>query len=149
MLATGGAIIILTHIPERRSEMNKLAVFVLGSVLLATPALAQSEQPKSGMESGGMQMGQGDKSGGKMMNAADDEFMTAMQKMSDDMMQADDADIGKAWMKKMIEHHKGAVEMSRIVLKHSKDKDVEKEAKKTIDENEKSIKEIQSKLKKD
>lgn len=128
--------------------MNKLAVFVLGSALLATPALAQSEQPKSGMQSGSMQMG-GDKSGGKMMNAADDEFMAAMKTMSDDMMQADDADVGKAWMKKMIEHHKGAVEMSRIVLKHSKDKDVEKEAKKTIDENEKSIKEIQSKLKKD
>lgn len=84
------------------------------------------------------------------MNAAQQEFHTAMQKMNQEMMQGMmDPDPGKSWMKQMIAHHQGAVDMSEIVLKHSKDADVVKEARKTKEQNEKDMKELQAKLRKE
>lgn len=124
----------------------KLIPLLVTTALIASPVLAQSS--KDTMPGMGDQKMQGMESNAKAMNDADQDFMAAMHKMNQDMMQADDSDPGEAWMKKMIEHHKGAIEMSRIVLKHSKDKDVQKEANKTIEENEKSVKELQAKLKK-
>jgi uncharacterized protein (DUF305 family) len=73
-----------------------------------------------------------------------------MQKMNRDMMQGMmDPDPGTSWMKQMMARHQGAVDMSEIVLKHSKDADVIKEARKTREQNEKDRKELQTKLKKD
>ena len=124
----------------------KLIPLLVTIALIAPPAFAQSS--KDTMPGMGDHKMQGMESNAKAMNDADQDFMAAMQKMNQDMMQADDSDPGEAWMKKMIEHHKGAIEMSRIVLMHSKDKDVQKEANKTIEENEKGIRELQAKLKK-
>lgn len=68
-------------------------------------------------------------SGMQNMDPTQKEFMAAMDKMNKEMMQGMmDSDPGKSWMKQMIAHHQGAVDMSEIVLKHTKDADVIKEA---------------------
>lgn len=143
-----------------------IRAFTLTSVALAAalaavlPAAAQ--QMQGGERGGGMQHNmqggstQGGSSMGGMqsmnmanMNAAQKEYHQAMEKMNKDMMQGMmDPDPGKSWMKQMIAHHQGAVEMSEVALKHSKDDDVRKEARKTKEQNEKDMKELQAELRK-
>lgn len=121
-------------------------------VALALPATAQ--QAQTGQQGGsmqGMQM-QGMQGMPDMqnMNPFQKDTMAAMQKMNQAMMQGMmDPDPGMAWMKSMAAHHQGAIDMSEIVLKHSKDADVAKEARKTAQENEKDLKELQAKIRKE
>ncbi|MEE9483352.1 MULTISPECIES: DUF305 domain-containing protein [Methylobacterium] len=76
--------------------------------------------------------------------------MEAMDKMNKAMMQGMmDPDPDLAWMKGMAAHHQGAVDMSEAAIKHSKDETVVKEARKTKEENEKSLREIQAKIRKE
>ncbi|KIU27450.1 hypothetical protein SR39_29820 [Methylobacterium radiotolerans] len=108
--------------------------------LLATPALAQQGGSMSGM-SGMSDM--------KNMTPAQKDQMAAMDKMNKAMMEGMmDPDPGLAWMKSMAAHHQGAIDMSEAVLKHTKDEEVRKEARKTAQENEKALKELEAKLKK-
>ena len=60
-----------------------------------------------------------------------------------------DSDTGKAWMRSMAAHHQGAIDMSEIVLKNTKDSDVVKEANKTVKDNQTALKELEIKMKKD
>ncbi|WP_410055152.1 DUF305 domain-containing protein [Microvirga sp. Mcv34] len=113
----------------------------------------QGGEHSRGMQGGSMQGMQGQSAQGMQgmtmqnMNQVQQEFHASMQKMNQEMMQGMmDPDPGKAWMKQMIAHHQGAVEMSEIVLKHSKDDDVVKEARKTKEQNEKDMKELQAEL---
>lgn len=127
----------------------KISVLIpaLAAVAIAIPAVAQQGQTGSmpGMQMQGSQSMNMDK-----MSAAQKEFHAAMQKMNQDMMQGMmESDPGKSWMKQMIAHHQGAVDMSDAVLKHTKDPDVLKEARKTKEQNEKDLKELQAKLKKE
>ncbi len=55
--------------------------------------------------------------------------MAAMDKMHKAMMAANDPDAAKSWAKKMIPHHQGAIEMSEVVLKNTKDPFVTKKQK--------------------
>ncbi|MCP1545913.1 DUF305 domain-containing protein [Methylorubrum extorquens] len=74
----------------------------------------------------------------------------AMDKMNKAMMQGMmDPDPNLAWMKGMAAHHQGAVDMSEAAIKHSKDETTVKEARKTKEENEKSLREIQAKIRKE
>lgn len=82
------------------------------------------------------------------MSPMQKDSMAAMEKMNKAMMQGMmDPDPDLAWMKGMAAHHQGAVDMSEAAIKNTKDKDVLKEARKTKEENEKSIKELQTKMK--
>ena len=100
--------------------------------LPASASMAQTASAKSGMPEI------------ENMSPFQKETMDAMDKMNKTMMQGMmDPDAGTAWMKSMAAHHQGAVEMSEIVLKHTKDADVTREARKTVQENEKSLKELQ------
>ena len=83
------------------------------------------------------------------MSPVQKEFHASMQKMNRQMMDGMmEEDPGKSWLKQMIAHHQGAVEMSEILLKYSKDDDVRREARKTKEENEKGIKDLQVELRK-
>jgi hypothetical protein len=73
---------------------------------------------------------------------ANKEYMASMEKMNKQMMEATDPDPAKSFAKKMIVHHQGAIDMSQIVLKHSKDEEIIKMAKKMIPQQEKDIKEL-------
>lgn len=74
--------------------------------------------------------------------------MAAMDKMHKAMMAANDPDAAKSWAKKMIPHHQGAIEMSEVVLKNTKDPFVTKKAKTAIEEQKKEIKDLQNWLSK-
>ena len=52
-------------------------------------------------------------------------------------------------MKSMAAHHQGAIDMSEIVLKHTKDADVTREGRETAQQNEKDLKELQAKMRKE
>ena len=125
-------------------------IAALVAAALAAPAVAQQAQTGQGGSMPGMQMQGMQPMNMDNMSAAQKEFHAAMQKMNRDMMQGMmDPDPGTSWMKQMIAHHQGAVDMSEIVLKHSKDSNVMKEAQKTKEQNQKDLKELQAKLKKE
>lgn len=110
-----------------------------------TASLAQQSQggSMSGMKGmSGMDM--------KNMGLLQKSSMEDMEKMNKAMMQGMmDSDPDLAWMKSMAAHHQGAIDMSESAIKHSKDEDVIKEARKTKEENEKSLKQLQVKIRKE
>jgi uncharacterized protein (DUF305 family) len=73
---------------------------------------------------------------------ANKEYMASMDKMHKNMMEATDSDPTKSFAKKMIVHHEGAIDMSQIVLKHTKDEEIRKMASKMISEQEKEVKDL-------
>lgn len=79
---------------------------------------------------------------GFAQDAATDDYKQPMQKMNADMQQGMDPDPTKAWVKMMIAHHQGAIDMNKIVLKETKDPEVRKMAKKTTAEQETEIKKL-------
>ena len=73
-------------------------------------------------------------------SGANQEYMKSMERMSADMKKGMDPDPTKAWAKMMAAHHQGAIEMSQIVLKETKDPMIRKMAQKTIDDQTKEKK---------
>lgn len=105
----------------------------------ATPALAQHSQ-MGGMAMPGMQ-------GMQNMGPAQKELSAAMDRMNQAMMQGMmDPDPAKAWMKSMAAHHRGAIEMSQIIMRHTKNAEVLAEARKTVDDNQRALTELQAKM---
>ena len=72
-----------------------------------------------------------------------EELKSSMEEMDRAMMEADDPNFSRAFVVKMIEHHKGAVEMSRILLKYSKDAELRRMTGKGMKMQEKEIGELQ------
>ncbi|AWN42556.1 DUF305 domain-containing protein [Methylobacterium durans] len=117
---------------------------LVAGLILASGAVASSAQDHGGSMSSmkGMDM--------KNMSPLQKDSMAAMDKMNQAMMQGMmDPDPGIGWMKGMAAHHQGAIDMSDAALKHAKDADVQKEARKTKEENEKSLRELQAKIRKE
>lgn len=73
-------------------------------------------------------------------------YMPAEMAMHDKMMAAKGTNVGETWTRKMIEHHRGALAMSQIVLKESDDPMVRQMAQKTIDMQTKDIAELNKML---
>lgn len=71
-------------------------------------------------------------------------FEQAEQQMHQKMMAATGATLDETWARKMIEHHQGAVDMARIVLKGAKDAEIRRMAQMTIDKQTKEIAELRS-----
>lgn len=83
------------------------------------------------------------------MTEAAQAYMNGMQTMHDDMMKgimAADAD--EAFVRGMIAHHQGAVDMAKIQLKYGKDAEMRKLAEDIIKAQEQEIKQMQSWLEK-
>lgn len=81
-----------------------------------------------------------------MMADASNPFAKSEMEMSEKMMTAVGANIGDNWVRKMIEHHQGAVDMSRIVLQQHPSADAAKMAQNTIDKQTKEIAELRKLL---
>ena len=111
--------------------------------LITTPALAQQSGGMQGMDHSKMGgMNGGDMS--KMM--AGNPYGQAEMDMHHKMMAAKQGDAAEMWTRKMIEHHRGAVAMSQIVLRESPDAKTRQMAQKSIAEQNKSIGELQAML---
>jgi uncharacterized protein (DUF305 family) len=102
------------------------------AALLATPALAQS----SGMQS----MGGIDTS--MMKPTPANPYPPAEMDMHKKMMSAIGADATETWVRKMVEHHRGAIAMSRIVLRDTKDAKIRAMATKVIAEQTREVGEL-------
>jgi|TARA_Y100000296_G_C5179772_1_gene262909 uncharacterized protein (DUF305 family) len=112
---------------------------IAAATVTATPALAQHSQ-MGGMAMPGMQ-------GMQNMGPAQKELSAAMDRMNQAMMQGMmDPDPAKAWMKSMAAHHRGAIEMSQIIMRHTKNAEVLAEARKTVDDNQRALAELQAKM---
>ena len=74
-----------------------------------------------------------------MMADPNNPFAHAEMQMNDKMMAAVGINAGDTWVRKMIEHHRGAVEMSRQVLTLSPPANVAEMAQMTIDKQGKEI----------
>jgi uncharacterized protein (DUF305 family) len=102
------------------NTLKSIAVAACAVAVLAGPAMAQSASE----------------------TPANKEYMAGMDKMHTKMMQATDADPTKSFAKKMIAHHEGAIDMSQIVLKYTKDEEIKKMANKMISEQQMEVKEL-------
>ena len=105
--------------------------------LLATPALAQ--------QSGGMQGMNHDDMAGMM---AGNPYGQAEMDMHQKMMAAKQGDAAEMWTRKMIEHHRGAIAMSRVAVRDARDAETKRMAQMTITKQEKDIAELQAWLSK-
>jgi uncharacterized protein (DUF305 family) len=77
------------------------------------------------------------------MGQATQDYMESMRRTNPSMMAAmmiQDPDL--AFLCSMIPHHQGAIDMSRVVLKHGKNPEVRKMAERIIKEQEKEIAEL-------
>jgi uncharacterized protein (DUF305 family) len=113
--------------------------------LITTPALAQQSGGMQGMDHS--QMG-GMKGTDMSKMMAGNPYGQAEMDMHQKMMAAKQGDAAEMWTRKMIEHHRGAVAMSRVALRVANDADTKRMAQMGIAEQEKSIAELQGWLSK-
>jgi uncharacterized protein (DUF305 family) len=113
--------------------------------LITTPALAQQSGGMQGMAHS--QMG-GMKGADMSKMMAGNPYGQAEMDMHQKMMAAKQGDAAEMWTRKMIEHHRGAVAMSRVALRVANDAETKRMAQMGIAEQEKSIAELQGWLSK-
>lgn len=77
------------------------------------------------------------------MHDSNNPFAQAEMQMNERMMAAVGADPSDTWIRKMIEHHRGAVDMSNIVLGQTQDERVRRMAQMTVDKQTKEIEELE------
>ena len=82
-----------------------------------------------------------------MMADASNPFVQSEMQMNERMMAAVGTNAGDSWAKKIIEHHQGAIDMSRIVLEQNPTADVAAMARETIEKQQKDIGDIRKLLK--
>lgn len=113
-------------------------------MLAATPALAQ-QGGMQGMDHSQMG-GMNHADMGKMM--AGNPYAQAEMDMHQKMMAAKEGDAAEMWTRKMIEHHRGAIAMSRVAVRDARDAETKRMAQMTITKQEKDIAELQAWLSK-
>lgn len=103
-----------------------------GAVLLAGAGTFVAAQP-------GMGGSHHDMAG----SPAEHDYMEAMETMRTGMMRASDRDPSRSWALMMIEHHRGAIAMSRVVLANTRDPQIRRMASMTISAQTREIAEMQ------
>ena len=82
-----------------------------------------------------------------MMADANNPFAQSDMQMTERMMAAVGTDVGDSWVRKMIEHHQGAINMSQIVLPLNPRPDVAEMARMTIEKQGKEIEDLRKLVK--
>ena len=123
---------------------HTLTTAAIAAFALATPALAHQHKhakPAKPAMSGMAGMAGMDHS--MMMNDPSNPYAKSEMDMHMTMMMAKTGDASEKWTRKMIEHHRGAIAMSRVALAQASDADTKRMAQMTIDMQEKDIGELQ------
>jgi len=107
------------------------------ATLVACGQSANKEQVSTG-QNGAMAVG------GSETQTAANAFEAVEMKMDEQMAAAVGADAGDNWVRKMIAHHQGAVDMSKIVLAQKATAAVAKMARMTIDKQGHEIEDLTS-----
>ncbi|WP_137898036.1 DUF305 domain-containing protein [Sphingomonas sp. 2SG] len=123
---------------------NITTIGLLAAALAATPLAAQ-QGGMAGMDHSQMQ---GMDHSKMMQSTPANPYGPDMMKMNEKMMSAMGADAGETWIRKMIEHHRGAVTMSQTVLHHSQNAEIRREAQKTIASQNREIATLNAMLRK-
>ena len=125
------------------TDLRTFAAVVLLSAGLAGPAAAQGTHDHGSMSGKGM----GSMKPDPKDNASTKEFKAADMAMMKDMDVPYTGDPDIDFRTHMIPHHKGAVAMAHIALKHAKDPATKAMAQKIIDDQEKEISDMEAWLK--
>ena len=112
--------------------------------ILATPALAQ----QGGMQGMDHSQMKGMNHGDMATMMAGNPYGQAEMDMHQKMMAAKQGDPSEMWTRKMIEHHRGAITMSRVAVRDAKDAETRQTAQMTITKQERDIAELQAWLRK-
>lgn len=121
------------------SLQNRTLVLLASAALLAACGQNEDASPQNAGTENGMAMGDHDMN---MMADPNNPFAQSEMDMDRKMMAAVGVDAADNWTAKMIEHHQGAVDMSRIVLGQDPSADVAKLAQQTIDKQGREIEEL-------
>jgi uncharacterized protein (DUF305 family) len=114
----------------------------LGLVALAqAPAIAQQSMDHSKMNHGAS--GQVNHGMMQMKNTAANPYAEAEMRMHQRMMQAMGSNPDETWARKMIEHHRGAIETGNVLLSKGSDQQLKAMARKSMAEQQKEIDELQ------
>lgn len=120
--------------------MNKVTKFT--ALLMATAALAACGSQADNQVAANETAMDANMATGNSMEMSGP-FAEAEMRMDEQMMAAAGSDVGQNWLKKMIVHHQGAIDMSRIVLDQNPTADVAKMARETIAKQGKEIEDLQ------
>ncbi|WP_338503199.1 DUF305 domain-containing protein [Sphingomonas kaistensis] len=120
--------------------MNKVTRFT--ALLMATAALAACGSQADNQVAGNDAPMEASMAEGNSMQMSGP-FGEAEMRMDEQMMAAVGSDVGQNWLKKMIVHHQGAIDMSRIVLDQNPSTDAAKMAQETITKQGKEIEDLQ------
>ena len=120
--------------------MNKVTGFT--ALLMATVALAACGSQADNQVAGNDAPIEANMAEGNSMQMSGP-FGEAEMRMDEQMMAAVGSDVGQNWLKKMIVHHQGAIDMSRIVLDQNPSTDAAKMAQETITKQGKEIEDLQ------
>lgn len=112
--------------------------------ILATPAVAQ----QGGMQGMDHSQMKGMNHGDMATMMAGNPYGQAEMDMHQKMMAAKQGDPSEMWTRKMIEHHRGAITMSRVAVRDAKDAETRQMAQMTITKQEKDIAGLQAWLRK-
>lgn len=112
------------------------ALFCIGAVALVSTlsACGSTEEPATNVVANDMNA---------MMADSNNPFAQSEMTMDQAMAAAIGINAADSWVRKMIEHHRGAVDMSRIVLAQSPTADVARMAQSTIDKQGKEITDLE------
>jgi uncharacterized protein (DUF305 family) len=109
-------------------------IAILAAALLGGAAFAhQHDMP--GMDHAQM---------GGMRATATNPYPPSEIRMHERMMGAIGRDATETWVRKMVEHHRGGIEMSQIVLRNTRDSKVRQMATKTISDQQREIANLQT-----
>ena len=120
--------------------MNKVTKFT--ALLIATAGLAACGSQADNQVAANEPAMDANMAAGNSMQMSGP-FAEAEMRMDEQMMAAVGSDVGQNWLKKMIVHHQGAIDMSRIVLDQNPTADVAKMARETIAKQGKEIEDLQ------
>lgn len=126
-----------------------MKLYLIPAALLIMPSILAAQmptKPMTGMKHEKMK-GMGMGMGNMMKNTPANPYAESEMTMHHTMMMAKGTDASETWTRKMIEHHRGAIAMSKIAMAEAKDAETRQMAEKIVTAQTLEIADMQSWLK--